>query len=224
MNNECSICHENLNNNKLIITTECNHTFHFDCLDSWRIATCPLCRRAISTSLERLIVTCVNNIKMLGYDYKKIPDIFLALCKIKPLIFEEFIIEFSLYYIYKYILIIFLKLVFIFSFYKDWKFQIFSIFLFILSNYNTRKKQYTIKSIFYFNRLLPFIINSLWNKYVYILYNNYSIYNIEYLRLVIYYIEDLLLVIEFFNIIYILYNNTIYNTIYKVLMANIVQV
>ena len=43
---ECPICFENLRSSKDIVTTNCNHIFHKDCLDSWLIYsnTCPCCR------------------------------------------------------------------------------------------------------------------------------------------------------------------------------------
>jgi hypothetical protein len=42
---ECPICLDK--NDKLWVTTRCNHRFHRDCLNEWvRISeTCPICRR-----------------------------------------------------------------------------------------------------------------------------------------------------------------------------------
>lgn len=49
--NECSICLE-INNYK-IITTNCNHEFHEECLSKWiKISkTCPLCRKNLDISI-----------------------------------------------------------------------------------------------------------------------------------------------------------------------------
>ena len=43
--NDCPICFNNLNDSP-IITTNCNHKFHAECLQSWQLIrnTCPLCR------------------------------------------------------------------------------------------------------------------------------------------------------------------------------------
>ena len=44
----CPICHENmsLGDDLPIIVTECNHTFHTNCLNNWfqTAGTCPMCR------------------------------------------------------------------------------------------------------------------------------------------------------------------------------------
>ena len=39
----CCICFENLNKK---YTTECNHSFHFDCIKKWYLTkqNCPICR------------------------------------------------------------------------------------------------------------------------------------------------------------------------------------
>ena len=40
---ECCICKESfLHNNKSIITIQCSHSFHYDCLKQWKMK-CPLC-------------------------------------------------------------------------------------------------------------------------------------------------------------------------------------
>ena len=40
---ECLICKESfLNNNKSILTIQCSHSFHYDCLKQWQMK-CPLC-------------------------------------------------------------------------------------------------------------------------------------------------------------------------------------
>ena len=51
-NEDCSICLEKLydqENNKEIISLECNHLFHKECVDPWIInnRNCPLCKRNI---------------------------------------------------------------------------------------------------------------------------------------------------------------------------------
>lgn len=49
--NECSICLET--NNYKIITTNCNHIFHEECLSKWIkiIKTCPICRKNLEISI-----------------------------------------------------------------------------------------------------------------------------------------------------------------------------
>jgi hypothetical protein len=44
---ECSICLENMDENKKHITLLCNHKFHFDCLINVKNNKCPLCRKQI---------------------------------------------------------------------------------------------------------------------------------------------------------------------------------
>ena len=51
-NEDCSICLEKLydeENNKEIISLECNHLFHKECVDPWinKNKNCPLCKRNI---------------------------------------------------------------------------------------------------------------------------------------------------------------------------------
>ena len=51
-NEDCSICLEKLydeENNKEIISLDCNHLFHKECVDPWitRNRNCPLCKRNI---------------------------------------------------------------------------------------------------------------------------------------------------------------------------------
>lgn len=61
--NECSIC---LNNNeKEKYTTQCNHTFHKDCLDEWLTysTTCPQCRTTIYEHKKTYCLYLVNNFK-----------------------------------------------------------------------------------------------------------------------------------------------------------------
>lgn len=43
----CSICIEPYQNNKCVVTNECNHIFHVDCLNTWcnKKHTCPNCRK-----------------------------------------------------------------------------------------------------------------------------------------------------------------------------------
>lgn len=47
---KCVICDEKYKNGENICNTECNHVFHFDCLEEWcQIRqNCPLCRRDVS--------------------------------------------------------------------------------------------------------------------------------------------------------------------------------
>jgi hypothetical protein len=57
--NKCSICHNDLLNNNIVIT-KCNHKFHFSCLNKWKKKnnSCPLCRKA----LENDNITKLNNV------------------------------------------------------------------------------------------------------------------------------------------------------------------
>lgn len=43
----CSICLENFNISEYLFNTNCNHTFHYDCINLWKMYsnTCPLCRK-----------------------------------------------------------------------------------------------------------------------------------------------------------------------------------
>ena len=62
MNNECSICLLNINNDDLCITS-CNHNFCYNCLKQWidkKKKTCPNCRKEIeyfkyNNEINRLI-------------------------------------------------------------------------------------------------------------------------------------------------------------------------
>lgn len=49
---KCVICDENYKNGETICNTECNHEFHFDCLEEWiQIRqNCPLCRQDVSVN------------------------------------------------------------------------------------------------------------------------------------------------------------------------------
>lgn len=44
--NNCSICFESLHNSDSVTKTPCGHSFHYDCLRSWKAGhnTCPICR------------------------------------------------------------------------------------------------------------------------------------------------------------------------------------
>lgn len=46
---QCVICQDDLNNNTLVETLQCAHTFHTACLNGWRGQnTCPMCRTVIN--------------------------------------------------------------------------------------------------------------------------------------------------------------------------------
>ena len=40
----CSICLENLTNKDAKFISECQHTYHFTCIQKWTKDTCPICR------------------------------------------------------------------------------------------------------------------------------------------------------------------------------------
>ena len=58
---DCSICLKPMNNVNVLIATDCNHTFHKDCLRSWcqnqANTKCPLCRKPISNTCTDLSST-----------------------------------------------------------------------------------------------------------------------------------------------------------------------
>lgn len=58
---DCSICKEPMDDSNKLITTDCKHTFHKDCLRRWcqsqAINECPLCRANISKNCSSLIET-----------------------------------------------------------------------------------------------------------------------------------------------------------------------
>ena len=50
MNDSCVICLESLNNSEELVTLNCEHIFHKDCLEPWlnnNNRNCPLCRTDI---------------------------------------------------------------------------------------------------------------------------------------------------------------------------------
>mgnify|MGYP006151245465 CR=1 FL=1 len=71
MSNDCSICGGNIDN-KYKITTECNHTFHYECLMNSYIyqkkkKSCPICRS--SCGLLPIINGLKKPIKLIHYNY-----------------------------------------------------------------------------------------------------------------------------------------------------------
>jgi hypothetical protein len=61
---DCSICQEPMNNVNVLIATDCNHTFHKDCLREWcqnqANTKCPLCRKPISNTCTDLSSTNIS--------------------------------------------------------------------------------------------------------------------------------------------------------------------
>lgn len=57
---ECSICYGKINKNDYYVS-DCNHTFHSSCIDTWleRDNTCPLCRADLPQ--EKYKVTISND-------------------------------------------------------------------------------------------------------------------------------------------------------------------
>lgn len=55
-NNKCIICLDE--NNKKIVTLECNHDYHEECVQNWinnyNNSTCPICRKEIKSLLKLL--------------------------------------------------------------------------------------------------------------------------------------------------------------------------
>ncbi|KAH0709616.1 hypothetical protein KY284_011043 [Solanum tuberosum] len=43
----CSICLDGFSDGQIIGSTDCHHTFHFDCINQWlmQVNSCPICRR-----------------------------------------------------------------------------------------------------------------------------------------------------------------------------------
>jgi len=62
---DCSICQEPMDNIDNLITTDCNHTFHKDCLRRWCRAQarneCPLCRENIANICSSLIEQYIDS-------------------------------------------------------------------------------------------------------------------------------------------------------------------
>ena len=53
---ECSICLNKIGKKKLF-TTECNHKYHWKCINKWLdiTNTCPYCRKIIAEDTEEII-------------------------------------------------------------------------------------------------------------------------------------------------------------------------
>lgn len=49
MTEQCVICLENMEGNENILTLECSHTYHKECINDWldRAQTCPMCRQKV---------------------------------------------------------------------------------------------------------------------------------------------------------------------------------
>jgi len=73
-NDECSICYNVLCDPHNIAITNCNHVFHFDCLDKWQNVqvsfskTCPICRKRMtilrSSSKRKKVVMTNMDVKV----------------------------------------------------------------------------------------------------------------------------------------------------------------
>jgi len=52
----CSICLDDENKEKVVVITECHHSFHKECLDVWlktdTKSSCPFCRQKIKLTVE----------------------------------------------------------------------------------------------------------------------------------------------------------------------------
>lgn len=53
---QCSICHNELQENCIVRRLGCNHSFHSGCIDRWLISsnTCPICRVRVDGSREEM--------------------------------------------------------------------------------------------------------------------------------------------------------------------------
>ena len=60
----CSICLDDENKEKVVVITECHHSFHKECLDLWLKtdgkSPCPFCREEIKLTLECINETSCN--------------------------------------------------------------------------------------------------------------------------------------------------------------------
>ena len=60
----CSICLDDENKEKVVVITECHHSFHKECLDVWLKtdgkSSCPFCRQVIKLTLEPINETSCN--------------------------------------------------------------------------------------------------------------------------------------------------------------------
>ena len=54
---ECPICLEVISNNSTI--TRCNHTFHCECLNRWKLESdrCPTCRTSMTTGIQQRFIS-----------------------------------------------------------------------------------------------------------------------------------------------------------------------
>ncbi len=59
-NNNCSICSEQLKENNKIFKLNCNHIYHYSCINKWfktftekfnQLHSCPLCKNTIETNI-----------------------------------------------------------------------------------------------------------------------------------------------------------------------------
>ena len=54
----CSICLDEENKEKVVVITECHHSFHKECLDLWlktdAKSSCPFCRQEIKLTVEHI--------------------------------------------------------------------------------------------------------------------------------------------------------------------------
>ena len=62
--NMCSICLDEENKEKVVVITECHHSFHKECLDLWlktnTKSSCPFCREEIKLTVEPITKTSSN--------------------------------------------------------------------------------------------------------------------------------------------------------------------
>lgn len=76
-NTQCSICLETIQQNETVVTLECQHTFHLQCIERWCSShnSCPICRSVIeeheeqeqsipNIQTQRIIVNNITTIAM----------------------------------------------------------------------------------------------------------------------------------------------------------------
>jgi hypothetical protein len=94
MDNECSICLENIDINDLKILS-CNHKFHADCINEWikKKPICPYCRKFLKSFFETKINYYIFkrqcNIFIEEDDFRKVTFVYNYPFSVKPRLIKE---------------------------------------------------------------------------------------------------------------------------------------